>query len=136
MSRLIDRLALDADAAIGAIDAARAVARAAAWGLAGVDAPDHGVSPHSPLTIDTDATLLTAHSEKEFAAPTYKRGFGFHPLCVFADHGHKGTGEPLTVNVRVIWRTLIALNGARFERTYGEDQATDCITAGCPGCQA
>jgi len=29
--------------------------------------------------IDMDATLVTAHSRKEKAAPTYKSGFGFHP---------------------------------------------------------
>jgi hypothetical protein len=28
------------------------------------------------LIIDLDATLVTAHSEKEHAAPTFKRGFG------------------------------------------------------------
>ena len=27
-----------------------------------------------------DATLITAHSDKEGAAPTFKKGFGFHPL--------------------------------------------------------
>jgi len=32
------------------------------------------------LVIDMDATLITAHSEKQGAAPTYKKGFGFHPL--------------------------------------------------------
>jgi Transposase DDE domain group 1 len=100
VSRLIDRLALDADQAVRAIDVARAQARAVAWRLAGVDAPDHEITPKNPLAIDTDATLLTAHSEKEFAAPTYKRGFGFHPLCVFVDHGSTGTGEPLTVLLR------------------------------------
>ena len=70
------------------------------WDLAGADAPDHGICPKQPLAVDTDATLLTAHSEKELAAPTYKRGFGFHPLCVFVDHGPEGTGEPLTVLLR------------------------------------
>jgi len=100
VSRLIDRLAGDVDAAVGAIDQARARTRVLVWELAGVDAPDHEISPDSPLGIDTDATLLTAHSEKEFAAPTYKRGFGFHPLCVFVDHGAQGTGEPLTMLLR------------------------------------
>lgn len=33
--------------------------------------------------------------EKEAAAPTFKRGFGFHPLGAFVDHGAAGTGEPL-----------------------------------------
>ena len=37
--------------------------------------------------IDVDATLVAAHSEKESAAPTFKRGFGFHPLWAFCDHG-------------------------------------------------
>ena len=32
------------------------------------------------LVIDMDATLVTAHSDKQGAAPTYKKGFGFHPL--------------------------------------------------------
>jgi hypothetical protein len=32
------------------------------------------------LVIDLDATLITAHSDKEGAAPTFKRGYGFHPL--------------------------------------------------------
>jgi hypothetical protein len=35
------------------------------------------------LILDLDATLITAHSEKEGAAGTYKRGFGFHPLLCF-----------------------------------------------------
>ena len=32
------------------------------------------------MILDIDATLITAHSEKEQAAGTYKHGFGFHPL--------------------------------------------------------
>ena len=32
------------------------------------------------LVIDLDATLITAHSDKEGAAPTFKMGYGFHPL--------------------------------------------------------
>jgi hypothetical protein len=52
------------------------------------------------LVIDIDATLVTAHSDKKSAAATYKRGFGFHPLCTFADHGPAGTGEPLAMLLR------------------------------------
>jgi len=60
----------------------RAAARARAWKLA--EAPRR-------LILDIDATLVTAHSEKERAAGTYKGGFGFHPLlCCEA-----GTGEAL-----------------------------------------
>jgi Transposase DDE domain group 1 len=32
------------------------------------------------LVIDMDATLITACSDKEGAAPTWKKGYGFHPL--------------------------------------------------------
>ena len=50
--------------------------------------------------MDLDATLVTAHSVKELASPTSKRGFGFHPLCAFLDHGAEGTGEPLQIVLR------------------------------------
>jgi len=50
--------------------------------------------------IDVDATLVTAHPEKEAAAPTFKRGFGFHPLWAFVDHGSEGIGEPLAFGLR------------------------------------
>jgi len=36
-------------------------------------------------TLDFDATLVKSYSEKEGAAPTYKQGFGFHPLLVHLD---------------------------------------------------
>jgi Transposase DDE domain group 1 len=32
------------------------------------------------LVIDMDATLVTARSDKQGAAPTWKKGYGFHPL--------------------------------------------------------
>jgi hypothetical protein len=100
VSRLIDALAADAPAALAAIAAARAAAREPAWALAGEHAPDHGTDAAAPLVIDVDATLVTAHSEKECAAPTFKRGFGFHPLWAFVDHGQEGTGEPLAFLLR------------------------------------
>jgi hypothetical protein len=100
VSRTIDVLAGDAPAALAAIDTARAAARARAWKAAGVHAPDHDMEAGRPLVIDVDATLVTAHSEKEQAAPTFKKGFGFHPLWAFADHGQTGTGEPLSVLLR------------------------------------
>jgi hypothetical protein len=100
VSRLIGTLAADAPAALAAIHAARAAARSRAWSLAGEHAADHQTDASRPLVIDVDATLVTAHSEKEQAAPTFKRGFGFHPLCAFVDHGPEGTGEPLSVLLR------------------------------------
>ena len=100
VSRTVDALAADASAALKAINTARATARAAVWALAGEHAPDHAVDAAAPLTIDIDATLITSHSEKESAAPTFKRGFGHHPLCAFVDHGPEGSGEPLAVLLR------------------------------------
>ena len=63
-------------AELEAIRAARAIARARAW--------DAGARPEE-LIIDFDATLLQAHSEKQFAAGNYKGGFGFHPLLGYLD---------------------------------------------------
>ena len=100
VSRLVDALAADSSAALAAINTARATARATAWSLSGEQAPDHAADASSPLVIDVDATLVGAHSEKESAAPTFKRGFGFHPLWAFCDHGTAGTGEPLAFALR------------------------------------
>lgn len=95
VSRLMSRLGNDADLACQAISDARAVGRAHAWAAAGAHAPDAEVTPDAPLIVDLDATLITSHSEKEHAAPTYKRGYGFHPLLAFIDHGTGAAGEPV-----------------------------------------
>lgn len=100
VSRTIARLAGQADKVLTAIAAARAVARARVWKLAGEHAPDAGIDASHPLVVDVDATLVTAHSDKENARPTYKKGFGFHPLWAFVDHGPEGTGEPLSFQLR------------------------------------
>jgi Transposase DDE domain group 1 len=133
VSRTIDTLAADAARALAAINAACAAARARVWRAAGQHAPDHGVDADGPLIIDDDATLVTAHSEKEQAAPTFKRGFGFHPIWTFADHGGEGSGEPLAVLLRpgnagsntaadhiaVIKAALVQLPGYRAGRRPG-----------------
>jgi Transposase DDE domain group 1 len=36
------------------------------------------------VVIDMDATLVTAHSDKEGAAPAWKKGYGFHRLAAWA----------------------------------------------------
>jgi hypothetical protein len=100
VSRTIAALAADAAKALAAINAARAAARSRVWALAGEHAPDTGIDADNPIAIDTDATLLTAHSDKQGAAPTFKQGYGFHPLWAFVDHGSDGTGEPLAVMLR------------------------------------
>jgi hypothetical protein len=57
-----------------AVRQARAAARARVWELAG--RPER-------VILDLDATLVTAHSDKERAAGNYKHGFGFHPLLCY-----------------------------------------------------
>ena len=94
ISRLIDTLGEDSAAVITAIRGARAAARATVWGHRSP------VPRADPVIIDLDATLITAHSEKEGATPNFKHGFGFHPLLAFVDHGDGGTGEPLVGMLR------------------------------------
>jgi len=79
--RVIERIASDPELLDG-LRAAHAGARAHAWRL--------GVKPDE-VTIDEDATLLTAHSEKDGAAGTFKGGFGFHPILAYCEQ----TGEAL-----------------------------------------
>jgi hypothetical protein len=65
---------------------ARARARAHAWNLIAQTQRGFpwlevaGKTLTGWVVIDMDATLITAHSEKEKAAPTWKKGYGFHPL--------------------------------------------------------
>ncbi|MEU5288173.1 IS1380 family transposase [Streptomyces sp. CA-278952] len=96
VSRLIDTLAASGEKALGAIRAARAEARSRVWKLAGAGAPDGGGS----VTVGLDGVLVLAHSEKEDAAPTWKRTYGHHPLMGFVDHGPGGTGEPVAALLR------------------------------------
>lgn len=100
ISRTVAALAKDVGAVERAVAASRKAAREVAWARAGTSAPDHGISAREPLVVDIDATIVVAHSEKEAAAPTFKRTFGFHPLVAFVDHGPSGTGEPLTMLLR------------------------------------
>jgi hypothetical protein len=61
---------------------ARARSRERAW--------SSGAAPEE-IVLDFDSHLVTAHSDKEGATPTWKRGFGFHPLLCYLDC----SGEPL-----------------------------------------
>jgi hypothetical protein len=100
VSRVFAALAEDVDEAVAVIRQVHARARVSVWGrrrpLAGT--PDRRTG--GQVIIDLDATLVTAHSDKEGAEPTYKRGYGFHPMCAFVDHGEHGTGETLAVDLR------------------------------------
>ncbi len=73
-----------------AIRAARAHARAAAWAAGAAPAQDGW------LHLDVDATITIDHSDnKENAAATWKKTFGFHPLLVFLDRPEIAAGEAL-----------------------------------------
>jgi hypothetical protein len=71
---------------------ARAKTREHVWSLI---AKRHGAIPPSRVTdrdlgktivIRMDASLVSAHSEKELAAGTYKGTFGHHPLMAWCDN--------------------------------------------------
>jgi hypothetical protein len=86
------------------------------------------------LVIDLDATLITAHSDKEGAAPTFKKGYGFHPLGAwlantaeslamllrpgnagsntFADHAAVLTAAIRQIPSRMRSRLLVRVDGA------------------------
>jgi hypothetical protein len=96
ISRLIDALASCGEKALRAIRSARAQVRARVWELAGPDAPDAGAE----VTVDLDGVLVIAHSDKQDAAPTWKKSYGHHPLMGLVDHGPGGTGEPVAALLR------------------------------------
>jgi Transposase DDE domain group 1 len=95
VSRLVDTLAVDPGPVIAAIRSARAAARVSVW-----DRQRPFGATGGEVVIDLDATLVDAHSEKEGATANFKRGFGFHPMLAFVDHGSGGTGEPLAAMLR------------------------------------
>ncbi|MFD7860349.1 IS1380 family transposase, partial [Streptomyces microflavus] len=96
------RLLADTDeAALASLRTARGSAREVAWMQAaetgeGIPAARAGGRELPGLVLDIDATLVTCHSEKEQAAPTYKGGFGFHPLLCF----RANTGEAVSGRLR------------------------------------
>jgi hypothetical protein len=89
-------------AAVDRVGAARARARRRVWELV---VARHGRLPPSRtcdgdlgevVVIRLDASIVVTHSEKENAAPTFKKTFGFHPLTAWCDN----TGEALAVQLR------------------------------------
>jgi hypothetical protein len=83
--RVVDKIAT-MPGGLQLLRAAHARARERFWALRG--APER-------LTIDLDATLVTAHSEKEAAAGNYKGGFGFFPLMAYLDETREALGAML-----------------------------------------
>ncbi len=89
-------------AMLAAVRQARAVARDRAWlargELTGRELPGSRAAGRllTQTVIDLDATLVTAHSDKQGAAGTFKGGFGYHPLGAWLDN----TGEALAAVLR------------------------------------
>jgi hypothetical protein len=71
------------------LQAVRSAVRERAW------AAGAGPDLREGLVIDIDATITIVHSEKENAASTWKKTFGFHPLLAYLDRPDISGGEGL-----------------------------------------
>jgi hypothetical protein len=97
--RLLDQLDTSQ---LGAVARGRAAAREVVWAqhaeLTGKPFPSATAAGRelSGLVIDLDASVVVCHSEKEHAAPTFKKTFGYHPMLAFCDN----TGEFLAAALR------------------------------------
>jgi hypothetical protein len=97
--RLLDQLD---SAALGQLARARAATREVVW----AQRAERSGQPFPPakaagrilpsLVIDLDASIVVCHSEKELAASTFKKTFGYHPMLAFCDN----TGEFLAAQLR------------------------------------
>jgi hypothetical protein len=76
--RVIDSLC--AEGMLDRLRTARARARERAWEL--------GARPER-IVCDLDATLVSAHSDKQEARGNYKGGFGFHPMLCYLDESQE-----------------------------------------------
>ncbi len=92
----------DTPGMLAAIRQGRAQARDRAWlargELTGTELPGSRAAGKriSQVVIDLDATLVTAHSDKEGAKGDFKGGFGYHPLGAWLDN----TNEALAAVLR------------------------------------
>jgi DDE family transposase len=97
--RLLDRLD---GTQLAAIASARAAAREVVWAQRAEPTGEAFAAARAAgrvlpgLVVDLDASIVICHSEKEQAAPTFKRTFGFHPMMAFCDN----TGEFLGARLR------------------------------------
>jgi len=106
------------EADLEGIRTARRVARATAW---------RGRPTPPTLVLDIDSTLVTSHSEKQNAAPNFKRGFGFHPVLCYVDELDEAlagklrpgnaTANDSADNIEVLEQALQQLPRSKPERT-------------------
>jgi hypothetical protein len=128
-------------AALERIRAARARAREVAWAQAAetgrMASSAVGGFTIGGLVLDIDATIVICHSDKESAARTWKKTFGYHPLLCFLD----ATGEALAGVLRAgnagsntaadhIRVLDLALAQIPDHSRHGEDVLIRCDSAG------
>ncbi|MFI2511302.1 IS1380 family transposase [Streptomyces sp. NPDC018972] len=139
VSRLVDILATAGKEALTAIRSARSEVRQHAWTLAGHRTPNTG----GQVIVDLDGVLVVSHSDKQDAAPTWKKTYGHHPLTEFVDHGPGGTGEPVAALLRPgnagsntaadhIEATRLALTQLPKKYRRGRQTLIRCDSAGGP----
>ncbi|MFE6682591.1 IS1380 family transposase [Streptomyces sp. NPDC057729] len=130
------RLLADVDERVlDRLRSARAQAREVAWLQAsetrgGIPAAKAGGQELPGLVLDIDATLITCHSEKEAAAPTYKGGFGFHPLvCFLANTGEGMSGllRPGNAGANTAADHIVVLNDALAQIPDAHRHGTDIL---------
>jgi hypothetical protein len=111
------------------VRSARAKARARAWAA--------GAMP-AEIVLDIDSTLVTAHSDKEGAAPTFKRGYGFHPiLCHLGGEALAGLLRPGNAGANCAADHIAVLVDAldQLPHEVGEDASTQILVrADAAGC--
>ncbi|MDF3294426.1 IS1380 family transposase [Streptomyces silvisoli] len=131
------------DAMLARLRSARARAREVAWMQAaekgeGIPAVQAGGRKLPGLVLDLDATLVTCHSEKQDAAPTYKGGFGYHPLlCFLANTGGALAGRlrPGNAGANTAADHIAVLDDALAQLPDAHRHGTDLLirtdSAGC-----
>jgi len=141
--RVLD--AVDAEA-IAALRSARAAARELAWAQRTETRGDGGGLPLSKaadwevpgLVIDIDASIVECHSEKENAAATWKKTFGYYPIFAFLDNTRealagllrKGNAGSGTAEDHVAVLDL-ALEQIPDAYRFGQDILIRADSAGC-----
>lgn len=125
------------------VRAARAAAREVAWAQL---ADTRGRLPSSMaagrqvpgLVIDIDASIVICHSEKQNAAPTWKKTFGYYPIFAFLDNtrealagllrkGNAGSGTAAD-HIEVLDQALAQIPDPH---RYGTEILIRTDTAGC-----
>ncbi|QDP98640.1 IS1380 family transposase [Microlunatus elymi] len=140
ISRLFTTLAADVDEVVTAIRSVHATARGRVWARRRPVSGPSGQRDGGQVIIDIDPTLVTAHSDKQGAGRTYKRGYGFHPICAFVDHGEHGTADTLAIDLRPGWASAMdsadhinTLDHALAQLPPGERDAVLVRTDSGPG---